>query len=111
MKFTQIGLFLETFFEEVETASQQFSAKHFALTCFCRSENSKTFAETNFQRFVKTPQKIFSVEINLLKISRFEKLRIKDIIMLSKLSRVLKTLCYFTEKKCPCFITLLRHKK
>ena len=44
MKFTQLGLLLETFLE-VKTASQQLSEKHFATICFCRLENSTKFAD------------------------------------------------------------------
>ena len=41
MRFAQIGLFLETFFEV-----SFFFAKHLALMYFCRLENSTKFAET-----------------------------------------------------------------
>ena len=44
MKFTQLGLLLETFLE-VKTASQQLFEKHFATICFCRLENSTKFAD------------------------------------------------------------------
>ena len=45
MRFAQIGLFLETFFEVIAASQQRFT-KHLALMYFCRLENSTKLAET-----------------------------------------------------------------
>lgn len=44
IKFTQLGLLLETTAKRLKTALQQLSEKHFATICFCRLENSTKFA-------------------------------------------------------------------